>query len=171
MWIQNWWQVSTVQEMQCWHSVSCKMATLLNELARGKMHSIPIGTNMEPMSTHRLNVVVYSADLFVIQQVQQCCCNCRCLGKWNEDKSGHQTTTCFSMTPKEWCRWMWHSTPHITVSGTTSRNVSTTTKCATNGCQNNYPTNRKWWMAIPLTNLKHKKCKGNNNVQCTVTRD
>ena len=33
------------------------MATLLNELTRGKMHTnnpIPVGTNMEPINTHRL---------------------------------------------------------------------------------------------------------------------
>jgi len=48
MWIQNCWQVSTtVHKMQGWHSVSCKMATLLNELTRDKVHTnnpIPVGT-------------------------------------------------------------------------------------------------------------------------------
>jgi len=50
MWTQNWWKVTTtVQEMQCWHSVSCKMATFLNELTkkREKVHTnnpIPAGT-------------------------------------------------------------------------------------------------------------------------------
>ena len=90
---------------------------------------------MEPMIIHSLTVVVYSTDILSSNKFGN--------GSATEDGwesvmktkwSSLNTNMLVTMTPKELCRWSLHSTPHTTASGTMSRNVSTTTKCAANRC-------------------------------------